>query len=467
MAREWVGDDNAAVGACLYVVNPYMMFLAYERGAMAELMAAVWIPLLVLYGLRAGRSLIPLALAVAEIWLTNAPAGVMGCYMLVVLVLVAAVRQRSWRLPARAAGGVVLGLALAGFWLVPAIYEQRWVQIRLAVGPLMRVEDSFLFRFVPVGPGLSADDLFAINYHNQVLRMASWVAVALIAGTAAGALFSRRRRSPLWLPLVLVGTVVCALQFAWSDWVWRVTPKLDYLQFPWRWMLVLGMIFAALVALALRPEPPTRRDIAVRALVMLVVAGAMAALTAAVFWQACDEEDNIAAQIQTMRSTGFEGTDEYTLQGLDFDELAGLAPGNFNQPSGPVWVVNKLALQEHRGWPPPADHALQIPAHVKIDRWQTEHMTADVTSPIGGFAVLRLTDYPAWRVTQNGAEVKNVTRRSDGWMAVPVEAGVNRIDVTWRTTRDQSAGILLSLCGVAVTLALGWSERRRKEVPVR
>ncbi|HKO11033.1 MAG TPA: hypothetical protein VJV22_03635, partial [Acidobacteriaceae bacterium] len=76
MASEWVGDDNAAFGACLYVVNPYMMFLAYERGAMAELMAAVWIPLLMLYGLRERRSVVPLGLTVAAIWLTNAPAGV-------------------------------------------------------------------------------------------------------------------------------------------------------------------------------------------------------------------------------------------------------------------------------------------------------------------------------------------------------------------------------------------------------
>jgi hypothetical protein len=51
-------------------------------------------------------------------------------------------------------------------------------------------------------------------------------------------------------------------------------------------------------------------------------------------------------------------------------------------------------------------------------------------------------------------------------MAVPIEPGANRIDVTWRTTPDQGAGIVLSLCGLAITLALSWSERRREEVPV-
>lgn len=462
MAREWAGEDNAAIGACLYVVNPYMMFLAYERGALAELLAAVWIPLLVLYGLRAERSLVPLALTVAAIWLTNAPAAVMGCYMLALLVLVAALQHRSWkqmgRLAARAGGGVALGLALAGFWLVPAIYEQRWVQINLALGPLMRVEDSFVFRFVPTRPGLSADDLFAIHYHNQVLLLASWIAVALIAGTVLAASFSWRRRSPLWLPLVIMGAVVCCLQFAWSDFVWRLTPKLGFLQFPWRWMLVLGTILAALVALALRPEPPTRRGIAVRAILMLLLAGGMAGLSSALFWQACDEEDNVAAQIQTMRSTGFAGTDEYTPQGADTSEMGSEPVADANSFMTLVGKPERIIVQN-------PNHQ-QIPARVKIDRWQTEHMTADVTSPTAGYAVLRLMDYPSWRVTRNGTEVNHAIRRSDGEMAIPVEAGTNHIDVTWRTTGDQSAGIVLSLGGLAFTLAWNWVERRRKGNPV-
>lgn len=460
MAREWAGEDNAALGACLYVVNPYMMFLVYERGALAELMAAVWIPLLVLYGLRAGRSPVPLALTVAAIWLTNAPAAVMGCYMLAVLVLAAGVQQRSWKLPARAAGGVALGLALAGFWLVPAIYQQRWVQIDLAIGPLMRVEDSFVFEYVPKGgANITADELFAVNYHNQVLRLASWIVVALMAGMVGAAWFSRRRRSPLWLPLVILGAVVCALQFRWSDFVWRVTPKLEYLQFPWRWMLVLAMILATLVALALRPEPPTRRGIAIRAVLMLALAGGMAALSSALFWQACDEEDNVAAQIQTFHSAGFEGTDEYTLQGLDLDDEAGLAACNLRQ--GPIVVVNTPEAQAP-GLHAPCATDTQIPAHVKIDRWQTEHRTADVESPTAGYAVLRLMDYPAWRVTRNGAEAKDVTRRGDGEMAIPISAGANHIDVTWRTTPDQGAGILLSLCGAAITLAWRWTEKAQE-----
>jgi 6-pyruvoyl-tetrahydropterin synthase related domain len=457
MAREWAGDDNAALAACLYVLNPYMMFVVYDRGALAELLAAVWMPLLVLYGLRQERAWRPLALTVAALWLTDAPAAVMGCYLLAGLVTVAAVRERSWLRVGRAACAVALGLGLAGFWLIPAVYEQRWVQIGEAIGPLMRVEDSFLFGFVKTTGNLSADDLFAIHYHNQVLRTASWIAVVLLLAAAVAAWRSWRRKSPVWLPLVAAGAAIAALQFRWSDAVWQAAPKLAYLQFPWRWLLVLAMIAAGLAALALRPEPPTRRAIAVRALVALLLAVGMAAVSSALFWQACDDEDNVAAQIQTFHQTGFEGTDEYTLKDVDLDAQEGIAEQD--GAMGPVTVLTVADPESDAAHSAGAGHR-QIAAHVRIERWNSEHRTVQVTSPEPGFAVIRLMDYPAWRVTRGGVNVTPV-RRSDGWMAVPVEARVQVIDVCWRTTGDQRAGIWVSLGALAVTLTGGWIAGRR------
>ena len=438
MAREWAGDDNAAVAACLYVLNPYMMFLVYERAALAELLAAVWIPLLVLYGLRQAKSWLPLTLTVAAVWLTNAPAGVMGCYLLALLVAVAAVQQRSWKLVARAACAVPLGLGLAAYWLAPAIYEQRWVQIDRAIGPLMRVQDSFLFGYARLAG--SPDELFDLNYHNQVLRLASWVVVALMGATLIFAWIARRRKSPVWLPLVVAGAAVCALQFRWSGMVWRLAPKLEFLQFPWRWMLVLGMIFAALAGLALAREFPTRRTLAVRALVLLVLAGGMAAFASKAFWQVCDDEDNVQAQRTTFQQTGFAGTDEYTPVGADSDP----------PETGPQVRVESGSFGD-----------IALPAEVKIERWKTEHMEFQVKSPAPGYAILRLMDYPAWGVTRNGME-GTTTPRSDGWMAIPIEAGSNEIDVQWRTTWDAWAGLGISFLAVMITLAFGRGDPRRR-----
>ena len=291
-----------------------------------------------------------------------------------------------------------LGLALAGFWLVPAIYEQRWVQIDQAIGPLMRVEDSFLFGYVRLPAGANPDDVFDMKYHNQVLQSASWIVVALLIASALAAWRARRRKSALWGPLVIAGAGIAALQFRWSDFVWHAVPKLAFLQFPWRWMLVLGMILAVLAGLALRAEVPTRRTVAVRALVLLALAGSMAGLTAARFWQACDEDDNVAAQTQTFQQEGFPGTDEYTLKGVDLDAEGGIS--GQDGAAGPITVMSQV-VDTNSGATGTGPGKRQIAAHVQIVRWQTEHMTAEVTTPAAGFAVLRLMDYPAWRVTRN------------------------------------------------------------------
>lgn len=455
MAREWIPQDNATIAACLYVVNPYMLFVAYERGAMAELLAATWIPLLVLFGLRRRPSLLPLALTVAAIWLTNAPAAVMGCYMLALLVVVGSFQQKSWRLIGRAAGAVPLGLGLAGFWLIPAVYEQRWVEILRAIGPLMRAEDSFLFGYVKAS-AVSADDMSDLIYHNQVLHTVSWIVVALISGTVVAAWLARRKRSPLWAPLVVIGAGICALQVRWSDWVWRIAPKLAYLQFPWRWMLVLGMVFAALAGLAVSGEAATRRAIALRAAAILLAAAAMAAVSSVLFWQPCDEEDNVRAQIAAFHGSGFAGSDEYTPQGADNSQV---------QQGAPAVVVVNAPNAELSG---AAKSAPPFPAKMDLEQWEIERKVVMVNAARPGYAILRVMDYPAWRVTRNGAEVRDRMLRSDGLMVIPLVAGANQIEVRWRRTVDRWVGTALSAAALAITLILAWTERRKaREVPIR
>lgn len=474
MARAWMPEDSATIAACLYVVNPYMLFVAYERGAMAELLAATWIPLLVLFALcndseRARSSFLPLAFTVAALWLTNAPAAVMGCYMLAVIVAVAAFTTRSWRPIARALPAVALGLGLASFWLIPAIYQQRWVQIKLAIGPLMHVEDSFLFGFVPLA-NVPTDDQFDTIYHNHILSLASWITLALILATALAAALAtrtaRRKRTSLWTPLLVTAAIITLLQFRFSDLLWRHIPELQYLQFPWRWMLVLGFIFAALAGLAIKREQATRRAIAVRSLAVLILAAVMALLSSVFFWQPCDEEDNIAAQRATFVTKGFEGTDEYTLQGVDESGLENIleVPGQ-----GPILYVQSNPIpppsQPNSIQDSPPDSEFQsprqIPAHIKTERWTPEHIDAIVTVAEPGFAVVYRTDYPAWRITLNGRVLPQHTHSNEGLIMIPIPPGANRIDIRWRITPDQSAGLALSILALAITLVCWWRGRSR------
>jgi len=52
LASEFASPNAALIASTLYLANPYMLFTAFERSALAELLAAAWIPLLLLALLR-------------------------------------------------------------------------------------------------------------------------------------------------------------------------------------------------------------------------------------------------------------------------------------------------------------------------------------------------------------------------------------------------------------------------------
>ena len=64
-----------------------MLFTAYERTAYAELLAAAFLPLLFAAILRPRPTITGIAIPLALLWLTNAPAAVMASYALALLTL--------------------------------------------------------------------------------------------------------------------------------------------------------------------------------------------------------------------------------------------------------------------------------------------------------------------------------------------------------------------------------------------
>lgn len=448
MAKEWMPEDHAAIAACLYVLNPYVLFVAYERTAYGELLAAIWIPLVFLYGLRHKPALPQLAMAIAALWLTNAPGAVMGCYALAILVLWTAIIERRWSLLGRAPTGTALGLGLAGFYLIPAIYEQRWVEITRAIGNGMRIEDSFLFEHTGEA------------FHDQVLHTASWIAVALLSFTAVAAIASLRNKQAASLrwPLIVLALVITILLLPFSDPLWSHLPELKFLQFPWRWLLVLSMIAATLAAGCLRKEATTRQAIGLKTAVIVAIACALSALAWTTYWQPCDDEDNIQAQRATFHSGGFQGTDEYTASPADNGDIQQGLPAIRILPQSDSDEADS-SIAENPAWQASSN---QLPnTHIKIEQWNVEHMTAAIDSPTAAFAVLRLMDYPAWQVRLNGQPSPIRPHRDDGLMTIPIAAGHSQIDVQYTATSDTWAGRILSFISIILLLALTLSRRHR------
>jgi hypothetical protein len=445
LAREFASEGAALVGAVLYMANPYMLFTAFERTAYAELLAAAWIPLLLLAVLRERVTVAGVAAPVALLWLTNVPAAIMGTYMLVLLFVIrlaSAARAERLRLVVKAIVGTALGVALAGFYLIPAVYERRFVQIAMATIAGMRIDQNFLFERT----GATPDQLL----HDAVLHTASVIAVILLVATAiAMGLAARRTRNtfPI-LPLAILTAVIAFLLTPGSAFLWNHAPEAALLQFPWRLLAVLGPVLALGIVRLLSSdrlgassiaERPVGRDTLARRIVVVVALAALTIPAYHVFRQPCDPEDTAPSRLALFHSNaGTDATDEYTPVNADNDALAPCDP--------PYWLADSPEAGV------PAD-STPGPAPMHLD----------LTAPRAEDLILNLRDYPAWRISRNGVAVApgEYEDRPDGLIAIPVPAGSSRIDIRYAQTLDQTLGDAVSLVALAL---LGFVLRRSRRV---
>jgi hypothetical protein len=434
LARRWLSQRDTLFAAVLYAVNPYHLVIIYWRSAFAELLAASLVPLLLLCVLEAAeegrRAIVPLGLVLAGAWLTNAPAAVMIHYSLALLVVFLAWRNRSARVIWVAGAAILLGAALASFYLLPAIYEQRWVQIGNAVSAGARPSDNFLFVHTT-----DAD-------HDAFNRLISWVAVLEIVavGTMLWAVRAWRKASrtgvtaphgSVWIGLVAWAIACSVMMMPGTTVLWTVLPKMQFMQFPWRWLLCLSAMFSMLVAMAL-PRWWMRAVVCTVGVLVIVVGWHR---IQAPWW---DNSADLREMQDNMDSgIGYEGTDEYLPLGADKE--------NIDKDARKVTVDG------------PAHAALVV------QRWDAESKAFTAEMSTADQVAVKLFRYPAWQVWVNGRLVDTAAREGTGQMLVPVSQGMNRVEIRFVRTWDRLVGGWISVLTLVTVLASSIVSRTRQK----
>jgi hypothetical protein len=181
---------------------------------------------------------------------------------------------------------------------------------------------------------------------------------------------------------------------------------------------------------------------------------------ALLFFQPCDDEDAVAGQLAVFhQGQGTEGTDEYTPAGVDNSRVQQHLP-LVRVLRGPQDDTADETSADNPEWR--AGDPGSITAQADAKRPNGEHWTVSVATPETGYAVLRLMDYPSWRVTVDGQPVNGRPFREDGLMAVPVMAGNHVIEVQWTATRDIVAGRTISAIALlGLTVVVAWERKER------
>jgi hypothetical protein len=437
LARRFLPDKAALVGAVCYAANPYALVIIYMRSDFAELLACAFMPLVVLTALHLSglaeirrrswpRSMGLFGAAFAAVWLSNAPAGVLGSYSVALIFAWAVVEEKTLRPLWRGAGGLALGFGLMSFYLLPAAYEQRWVNITQALSSGLQPADNFLYT-------MTNDP-----EHTVFNWIASSAAVLLIVMTGVAGIAARRETvqegsreetKKLWRVMLVLSAVAVILMIRPSAFFWALLPKLRFVQFPWRWMAILAVPYAYFFAGAIAEG--RRKWLWVVALI-LVSASTATFLLRHAWW---DSEDIPMLRGAIAADQGYEGTDEYDPLGDDHYNLPEKAPR-----------IEILPAEESAVATPQAE--------IRIERWTAEERNFRVTSKEPLRLALRLLNYPAWRVEVNGKVVTPRRAETDGSMVLPLPAGSLGIMARFERTADRKAGMAISITAVLILLAL-------------
>ena len=363
--------------------------------------------------------------------MANAPSAMMIHYSAAGLAVVIAAREKSLREAIRFLGkagiAVLLGAGLASLYLVPAVYEEPWVNISAILSVGVRPQDNFLFTYLP-----DSD-------HNRFNLLVSLLALAEVAALSVAAWFARRAfrdendgirfdRSA-WVLLAAWGTATAFVMLPISNFFWLHLPKFRFVQLPFRWLLCLNAPLALLLAVATARSTSAVWKWSSRAIACVSLLAALLVSGHRIQPPSWDQ----AADIQEMDdavtdATGYEGTDEYVPAGDDPYELNKDLP-QVSDASGAAVDVQMLA------WSATEKHFTVL-----------ENDAKNLT--------LRLFNYPAWNVLVNGRRVATQSSEVTGLMIVPVAAGISDVRVSFMRTPDRLVGGVISGISIAIFAAL-------------
>jgi len=446
LARQWIGPGlPSAVAAGVYLLLPYHMLDRYQRFAMSETTAFIFLPLILLFARRTllmglPRDFLGLALAYAALIYTHIVSALLFTLLLAPWLLWES--RGRWRSLPRAVLGLACGLALGAPALVPAVVEKSHANIAWSREmPNGDFRINFIFKD-DVLPGLGIKDpvkpLVLRSAHSQLL-LAGVAAALALWWTAASQ--SRRRADVLVLLALCAATYLIQLEI--STPIWKLVPELASIQFPWRFqtMMVLGAALLAGFALSAGWGRAGGRNASTRPLYApggLVIAGALAL--------------NLFYSWGNVQAKSFQ-----------FDEKLSQLPGVVSWTEPSFTPVQFKAYRSFISTPVSMPQAAFIEGRgqVTVKDWLSSSRRLEVASDASGKVAIRSFWFPGWTGWIDGAPLPLAPMKDVGVTTFAVPAGTHVVELRFEPTLVRKAAGCTGLASLVVVPLLAWWMPRR------
>jgi hypothetical protein len=248
LASEFFGRAGGVVAATAYLFAPYTLLDLYVRGSYAEFSGMPFIPLTLWLFYKAEQTersqyFLFGAIAFALMLLTNNTISLMVTPILGLLICINAVHKKSVRPLLRSAAFLMLGLMLAAFFWLPSLLENKFVHTDNLLKGDLNYQSHFIYfqqlLYSPWGYGTSVQGVgdgmsFQIGYAHLALSL-----TALFVFFKPFKIDADRQR--VWIDYFLL-VILIGIFFSTetSLFVWQQVKLLQYLQFPWRFLILVS-----------------------------------------------------------------------------------------------------------------------------------------------------------------------------------------------------------------------------------
>ena len=425
------GRKTGLATALVYVALPFHVLDLSYWSLYAGTWAWIWFPL-ILHGARqmiataSPRMLSPVfVLSYGALVLTHLVSAYLFSFIIGAYCLCLSDRPSVLRNLSRVCANAFAGLGLAAFYLLPAIYEQRFVHIEYStLLPEFDYRNTFLF--FPDGDLIASNPFQAKTIgllQSITLVQGLWIFFSLV-------LKAMHRREPGHLPWrelgfalgVAVGCIF--LMSRWSIWVWEAIPGLPRVQFSTRWLSIYSLVSAMLISGGFRTSSsPTWAKTAVR-LGYLGVAGVSAVFSMLIVGRSCFLDEK-------------------------HEELA--AAHAYNAPEyNPKSMVDWKQRVMHPKDPPAS--LLEGSGDVSIERWTSEDRRIVIDARTPSWLKIRLYPYPGWTMRLDGQRVAAGPEALDGAMTVRVPEGRHEVSLQFQNTWWRTGAIVISVLAAGMMI---------------
>lgn len=436
----------AFLGSVLYTFYPYHAQNIFIRGVLAENLAWSLLPFIFwqFYELIANnkKSYNPAILLTLIILTHNIssmiflPITIFWC-----ILLLLSIRKKSKRLKSTLAltiKNLLLPFFLSAFFLIPALVERTIVQSDSMIINYY----SYLVHFVSVnqilfsnfwGYGGSGPDL--LDGMAFMIGKAYWIAFALLA---AHYLYTNRsERSQLLKPVFVVSIILAPIftfmMHARSTPIWLLLEPLQYIQFPWRFLGVVGFFIVLFITYTAKYLPKNIKNSFIFLLAMVVI-------------------------ISNFSYFKPEKYDAY----IDDDYIT----GQLSNEQKETHLYDYMPITVHRIPDRVADSPIyeseQNITDISDIKWRSNFTEVTITQEADNLITFSSIEYPHWQAYVDGTPVSHQVDSVTGFVEVHVSSGTHTVKITRIEPSYRKLGNIISIASLIYVLFLIRSSRNKK-----